>query len=113
MMKTGENEDQHCIFPFQTSDRFSEVQAGRGGSVQPLRHRQAGRRESHRAEYLPWLHSLPGDIYTVLEHVAQQSVEPGRQQEHHRRFLCWNRIDFSPSLKYLRTKLFVKSSNTR
>ena len=81
----GENEDQHCIFPSQTSNRFSEVQAGRGGSVQPLRHRQAGRRGSHRAEYLPWLHSLPGDIYTVLEHVAQQSVEPGRQQEHHRR----------------------------
>ena len=87
------------IFPFQTSNRFSEVQAGRGGAVQPLRHRQAGRRKSHRAEYLPWLHSLPGDIYTVLEHAAQQSVEPGRQQERHRRFLCCNRNEFYPSVK--------------
>ena len=65
------------IFPFQTSNRFSEVQAGRGGAVQPLRHRQAGGREDHRAEHLPGLHSLSGDIYTVLVHAAQQSVEPG------------------------------------
>ena len=66
--------------PPQASDRFSGDEAGRGGAVQPLRHRQAGGREDHRAEYLPRLHSLPGDIHSVLDHAAQQSVEPGREQ---------------------------------
>ena len=57
--------------PCQASNRFSEHQAGRGGPLQPLRHRQAGRRENHRAEYLPGLHSLSGDIYSVLDHAPQ------------------------------------------
>ena len=64
----------------QASNRFSQDQAGRGGAVQSLRHRQAGGRQDYRAEHLPRVHPLPGDIHPVLDHVAQQSVEPGEER---------------------------------
>ena len=74
----------NCIltskFVFQAPHRLREDQAWRGGLVQPLCDSQVSGRDDHRAEHLPGLHSLPGDLPPVMEDAPQQSVEPGQQK---------------------------------
>ena len=74
----------NCIltskFVFQAPHRLREDQARRGRVVQPLCDSQVSGRDDHRAEHLPRLHTLPGDIPPVMEDAPQQSVEPGQQK---------------------------------
>ena len=65
---------------FQAPHRLREDQAWRCRVVQPLCDSQVSGRDDHRAEHLPRLHTLPGDIPPVMEDAPQQSVEPGQQK---------------------------------
>ena len=74
----------NCIltskFVFQAPHRLREDQARRCRVVQPLCDSQVSGWDDHRAEHLPGLHTLSGDIPPVMEDAPQQSVEPGQQK---------------------------------